>query len=359
MTITQILLRRGTTTEWVANNIVLEFGEPAVERKADGSIIMKIGDGIRPWSELPEMGGGSGYELIDPSRFRIEELIETDRIDLKEGLRVRTSSLWASTGSWSSWASMRTRLPENVFRAATDIKLNVNSSSSGLSGNPYGKLDGNTIEDRGLTTNHLGQQTRVFKFDIAIQDSHLGSGFSSGFTWTVEVSLVGYPSGDWANEDNSNTFIRIRPNHTSQWYSDYTFIFLGDTVLDGFIRKTGQRLIPLGGLTLNGLYRIRLEKEIAIIEENNSSSGGFDASYVKCIRAEGLVSNQVPSAGSLVTADYWDSWSNQTSPQPVAVMDLEIKDNAILIRSQDFLTSSCCDDIMLLANKWQVEKVGG
>jgi len=67
----------------------------------------------------------------------------------------------------------------------------------------------------------------------------------------------------------------------------------------------------------------------------------------------------VPAAGALVTADYWDSWSNRTVPQPIAMMEVEIKDNAFLIRTVDFVTSSCCDDIMLLANKWRVERIGG
>jgi glycerophosphoryl diester phosphodiesterase len=47
---TRIQLRRGTTEEWDSANPVLAEGEPGVELVAGD---LRLGDGVRPWSELP------------------------------------------------------------------------------------------------------------------------------------------------------------------------------------------------------------------------------------------------------------------------------------------------------------------
>lgn len=49
----------GTTEEWAANNLVLGDGEIAVERAAEG-IKLKVGDGVKTFSEAP-------YIILDPS----------------------------------------------------------------------------------------------------------------------------------------------------------------------------------------------------------------------------------------------------------------------------------------------------
>jgi len=377
MTVTKILLRRGTTTEWVANDIVLDFGEPAVERKTDGTIIMKIGDGIRPWSELPVIGGegktgggdncdcdtskGGGYEYIPSDKFRLEELVESERIDLREGMRIRANSIWASANAWSPWSSLRTRIPENALRATQNVYLHSNSSGSSGNGSssdtPYGKLQG-SIHDRGLMLNNKGEQTKVFVFTMAVEDTHAGSGFGLGRTWNVEISISGYPQGDWSNDDTSSTYIRIRPASVSTWYSDVTFTFMGNATIDGVEKITGQRLVPID-FELNGLYRLRVEKKIEFVQLNSGHGSKNDFDNFLAIRSEAFVSNEVPSGGGLINVDYFDSWNNDIVVQPAGVMDVEIKGNAFLIRSNDFMRPSYGDEILLLITKWQVEKIGG
>ena len=51
-------LRRDTAANWLATNPVLKAGEPGVETDTGQ---MKVGDGIRSWSQLPYVGAnGSG-----------------------------------------------------------------------------------------------------------------------------------------------------------------------------------------------------------------------------------------------------------------------------------------------------------
>lgn len=45
-----IQLRRGLYSEFLSSNIILASGEPAF---AVDSQILKIGDGVTPWSDLP------------------------------------------------------------------------------------------------------------------------------------------------------------------------------------------------------------------------------------------------------------------------------------------------------------------
>jgi len=168
---------------------------------------------------------------------------------------------------------------------------------------------------------------------MAVEDTHQGTGFGLGRTWNVEISISGHPQGDWSNDDTGSTFIRIRPVGASTWYSDVTFTFLGNVIVDGVMRTTGQRLVPID-LTLNGLYRIRVEKEFDLTGLNSPHSSKSDFDNFTRVRSEALVSNAVKSGGGLINVDYFDSWNNAMVVQPMGVMDVEIKDNAFLNKKQ-------------------------
>ena len=49
----RIKLKTNTTFEWEDSNPVLLYGEVGIELVGDDIINMKIGDGVRPWAELP------------------------------------------------------------------------------------------------------------------------------------------------------------------------------------------------------------------------------------------------------------------------------------------------------------------
>jgi len=62
--VTRFILRNDATVNWAANvDKVLLKGEPAFEFLADGTVKMKVGDGVSTWGELPYFAGGESYSV--------------------------------------------------------------------------------------------------------------------------------------------------------------------------------------------------------------------------------------------------------------------------------------------------------
>lgn len=56
----KIVLRNDTTANWTANkNTVLLKGETGFEFHEDGSVTMKVGDGVKTWGQLEPFAPGS------------------------------------------------------------------------------------------------------------------------------------------------------------------------------------------------------------------------------------------------------------------------------------------------------------
>ncbi len=72
----RILLRNDETANWLKNqNTVLEKGEAGVEFLADGKTKIKIGDGVKKWSELPYIGG---EDIAQTQVFQVEAQAEQE-----------------------------------------------------------------------------------------------------------------------------------------------------------------------------------------------------------------------------------------------------------------------------------------
>lgn len=56
-----IQFRRGTENEWIEKNPLLREGEPALSIDLD---MIKVGDGIHRWSELPYLTGGEASDYL-------------------------------------------------------------------------------------------------------------------------------------------------------------------------------------------------------------------------------------------------------------------------------------------------------
>lgn len=73
---TRILLRNDETANWLNNqNTVLKKGEAGVEFLANGKTKIKIGDGVKTWSELPYV---DGEDIVKTQVFQIEAQAEQD-----------------------------------------------------------------------------------------------------------------------------------------------------------------------------------------------------------------------------------------------------------------------------------------
>ena len=73
---TRILLRNDETANWLNNqDTVLKKGEAGVEFLANGKTKIKIGDGVKKWSELPYV---DGEDIVKAQVFQIEAQAEQD-----------------------------------------------------------------------------------------------------------------------------------------------------------------------------------------------------------------------------------------------------------------------------------------
>lgn len=73
---TRILLRNDETANWLKNqNTVLAQGEAGVEFLANGKTKIKIGDGVKKWSELPYV---DGEDIVKTQVFQIEAQAEQE-----------------------------------------------------------------------------------------------------------------------------------------------------------------------------------------------------------------------------------------------------------------------------------------
>ena len=68
--------RRGTSSEWASLDPVLLAGEFGVETDTG---VVKVGDGVKAWSGLEEIGGGGGTEayVFEGPRDMEQPLAET------------------------------------------------------------------------------------------------------------------------------------------------------------------------------------------------------------------------------------------------------------------------------------------
>lgn len=73
---TRIVIRNDSTTNWLTNeSAVLLKGEVGIEFLADSKVKMKVGDGIKTWTQLPYFGGEEAKTFQVSS---LEEITETE-----------------------------------------------------------------------------------------------------------------------------------------------------------------------------------------------------------------------------------------------------------------------------------------
>ena len=73
---TKIVIRNDSTTNWITNeSTVLLKGEVGIEFMTDGKVKMKVGDGVKTWSQLSYFGGEESKTFQVGS---LDEITETD-----------------------------------------------------------------------------------------------------------------------------------------------------------------------------------------------------------------------------------------------------------------------------------------
>lgn len=123
---TRIIVRNDSTQNWEANeSTVLLKGEVGIEFTSDGKTKQKIGDGVKPWSELPYFGGEEAktFQVGDLSEITDEDLAIGDTAIVKKAIYTdaqdASKNKYSYTGyvyNGSAWTAMDGNYDaENVY----------------------------------------------------------------------------------------------------------------------------------------------------------------------------------------------------------------------------------------------------
>jgi len=93
---TRIRLRRDTAANWTLANPVLYSGEAGAEIDTGN---MKVGDGVRNWSELEYVGSGSGGSMDTSSLENAIRAVVVDLAAFESSSRVISASTAANINS--------------------------------------------------------------------------------------------------------------------------------------------------------------------------------------------------------------------------------------------------------------------
>ena len=217
-----IKLKGGTASAMSAENPVLADRQPGFARTNNGGIL-KIGDGVTPWNDLPEISGSGISDIVEISSGGTSA---DNRIDAIENLvylpdntfpAEDTPTAWAELGSFVMYVS---NAPEGISMPSTYgtlIQL-LNSTSRSITcqqiwlrqgyGIQYNRSGNNTgwegvattsgadawhqqIDDRGGTINEavtINSQANIYPLTI-----HRHSG--GEYSWIKFISVAGNETG--------------------------------------------------------------------------------------------------------------------------------------------------------------------
>ena len=260
---TRMLQRRGTPAEWAADDEVLSAGEIGVSLELNGSHLLRVGDGVRPWSQLPNYVGPQGDPGVDgldapfyidaEQNLRLWELeasvlntaegftnwqgdgflIGQDEVSVDGGLRVMRSarllggSVGIFTGNIDAWTSRTTPDTDQMYAVAWSGSLFV---AVGSGGTVWTSPDGITWTSRTTpATNHMYAVAWSGSLSVAVGGGGTVLTSVDGITWTSRTTpgttnmngvawsgslfvAVGYSGAIWTSVDGITWTSRTTPD---------------------------------------------------------------------------------------------------------------------------------------------------
>ena len=143
--LTTVQLRKGTASEWASVNPVLASGEPGYDLT---NKLLKIGDGLSNWTDLPSIGGGqsnnisyniSGYRgLISAtgtlSSFSINQGYSSGQLDLfQDGVKLVPQIDFIATDGYTVQLSNSVPSGTIIEYLAFDLSSSNTSNNAGSS----------------------------------------------------------------------------------------------------------------------------------------------------------------------------------------------------------------------------------
>jgi len=161
-----IQFKKATTIVWLANkDVVLEQAEPAVEFTVDGKILMKLGDGLKTWEQLPYISDGSAP--TDLSSYLKKDLSNLGTDDLDRALIMT-----------NAYKNIEKRFPQYFGLRATEKKVNQAFDFATTTDNIIHIVYTINIQNNNISQNLPDLASMQGK--IIILEVEYGSGINSG-----------------------------------------------------------------------------------------------------------------------------------------------------------------------------------
>lgn len=212
---TVIILRNDTSANWLTNAaVILQRGEAGLEFLESGSVKMKIGDGLRAWSDLPYFGGET--ENVDKAIAALEEQVGKLNTDIL-ALMTRTATVEERLNNTYTRTEVDSLL-STIYRVKGSVDSMVDLPANPLVGDVYniiyadfeaGINAGDNVVWNGETWDRLGgtvdltAYTKKEEFDKLVAEAK-----------KIKYEIFTLPKGAYADMDREKEIRVFCPEDT-------------------------------------------------------------------------------------------------------------------------------------------------
>ena len=219
---TRIVLRHDTTENWLANATqVLLKGEIGIEFLVDQSVKLKIGDGVKPWSELQYFGGEGGKGVIvvgDGKTIKVDAETGTVSLYGVDGATTGQSPRIAADGSLEWFNQV------GEYEVQTVLEATLASSAAAKASVEKIVTESPTVVEK-INTIVDGKVSTVYKWKGSVQNYS-------------ELPAEDNQVGDTYNVVEADSEHRIKAGDNVVWDGSQWDNIGGYVDLSGYVEKT-------------------------------------------------------------------------------------------------------------------------
>ena len=176
----RILIRNDTTQNWTSENPVLMKGELGIEKLANGSYMMKVGDGTSQWSSLKYVGSPVEVKTVAPTTTDSNYNIGTMWVNTTDD---KAYIIYDNTASAAIWKQIVT--PDELSELGAGDMLKSQFATNGKAAQGY--------VDKAIMADSAAEATHATSADSATTATEAGK-LSTGRT----ISITGDATGSTA-----------------------------------------------------------------------------------------------------------------------------------------------------------------
>lgn len=175
----RILIRNDTTENWTSENPILMKGELGIEKLANGSYMMKVGDGTSQWSSLKYVGSPVEVKTTAPTTTDSNYNIGTMWVNTTDD---KAYIIYDNTASAAIWKQIVT--PDELSELGAGDMLKSQFATNGKAAQGY--VDKAIMAD--TATNATSATSLSTPRNISIAGDATGTS-STGFDGSADVSI--------------------------------------------------------------------------------------------------------------------------------------------------------------------------